>query len=124
MGEGITLIMNMTKNTMVGMSVGTIVSIIAAAWIGLGIGRPLFASDLQVIEDSIEKLDKKTSVAILYLAKQSLESELRGAKRELRKDEDNDNIQEDIDVINGDIAEIASKITCYRTEDCEIENTI
>lgn len=115
---------NLSKNTMVGMSVGTLVSIVAALWIGLGIGRPLFASDLQVIEASIEKLDKKTSVAILHLAKQSLESELRGAKRELRKDPLNDDIEEDIDIISQDIDEIDDKITCYRTQGCEIEESV
>ncbi|MCZ6775249.1 MAG: hypothetical protein O7D34_02190 [Ignavibacteria bacterium] len=116
--------MSISKNTMVGMSVGTITAIIAAGWIGLGIGRPLFASDLVVIEESIERLDKKTSVAILNLGKQSLETELRGAKRELRKDPDNDNIGDDIDEIEGEIEDIDAKIICYRTVDCEMEDDV
>ena len=116
--------MSISKNTMVGMSVGTITAIIAAGWIGLGIGRPLFASDLIVIEESIEKLDKKTSVAILNLGKQSLETELRGAKRELRKDPENDDIEDDIDEINGEIDDIDTKIECYRIKGCEMEDDV
>lgn len=116
--------MSISKNTMVGMSIGTITAIIAAGWIGLGIGRPLFASDLVVIEESIDRLDKKTSVAILNLGKQSLETELRGAKRELRKDPNNDNIEDDIDEIEGEIEDIDAKIVCYRTTDCEMEDDV
>ena len=109
---------------MVGASVGTIVAVIAAIWMGLGIGRPLFASDLKVIEESIARVDKKMSVAVLTLAKQNLESELRGAKRELRQDPNNGNIEEDIDVIEGDIEDIEEKVKCYRTKGCEVEDEV
>lgn len=113
-----------TKNTVVGVSLGTLVAIIAAAWSLSGLGRPLFAADLAQIEASIAGLDKKTSVAVLNLAKQNLQSELRGAKRELRQDPNNADIEDDIDEIEDGIEEIDDKITCYRTAGCEMEDDV
>ena len=105
------------KNTVVGVSVGTLVSVVAFVWMASGLGRPVFASDL-------EKLDKKISVAVLDLARQNLQSELRGAKRELRQDPNNDDIEEDIDDIEDEIEEIDDKIECYRTKGCELEGEV
>lgn len=112
------------KNTVVGVSLGTIVVAIVFVWTMLDIGRPLFASDLVRIEQRIETLDKKNSVAVLNLAKQNLQSELRGVKRELRKDPDNGNIEEDIDKIKDEIEDIDDKIDCYRTKSCEMEEDL
>ena len=112
------------KNTVVGVSVGTLIAAIFAIWMVSGLGRPLFASDLVVIEESIENLDKKTSVAVLNLAKQNLQSELRGAKRELRQDPENGDIEDDIGVIEDEIEEIDTKIDCYRRKDCDMEEDV
>lgn len=112
------------KNTVVGVSVGTLVAAIFAIWMASGIGRPLFASDLVAIEQSIESLDKKTSIAVLSLAKQNLQSELRGAKRELRLDPNNGDIEDDIGTIEDAIEEIDSKIDCYRRSNCDMEEDV
>jgi len=112
------------KNTVVGVSLGTLVAAIFAIWMASGIGRPLFASDLVAIEESIENLDKKTSVAVLNLAKQNLQSELRGANRELRVDPQNGDIEDDITVIEDEIKEIDTKIDCYRRKDCDMEEDV
>lgn len=112
------------KNTVVGVSVGTLIAAIFAIWMVSGLGRPLFASDLVVIEHSIEKLDKKTSIAILNLAKQNLQSELRKTVREFRLDPNNGDIEDDIAVIEDDIKEIDTKIDCYRRKDCDMEEDV
>ncbi|KKL74019.1 hypothetical protein LCGC14_2069090 [marine sediment metagenome] len=112
------------KNTVVGVSVGTLVAGLFAIWMVSGIGRPLFASDLVIIEQSIERLDKKTSVAVLNLAKQNLQTELRGIKRELRLDPNNGDIEDDVVVIENEIKEIDTKIDCYRRKDCDMEEDV
>ena len=124
MGQSVSMNKPLTKNTVVGVSLGTIVAATIAIWTILGIGRPLFASDLQRIEQSIASLDAKTSVGVLNLAKQNLQSELRSAKRELRLDPSNGDIEEDIDEIEDDIEDIDDKIDCYRTKGCEMEDDI
>lgn len=124
-----------TKNTVVGMSLGTITVIVVFIWTALGIGRPLFASDLERIEDKIdgyqqsteEKIDgyeTGTAIQILNIRKAALKSELREAKRDSRRNPDDDDAMEDVDEISDDIAELDAKIVCYRTEGCEVETSI
>lgn len=109
------------KNTVVGLSLGSILAGVVVIWTMLGIGRPLFASDLAQINQSIGALDTKTSVAFLNISKQGLKTELRQAKRELRENPDDGGLEDDIDDIEGDIKDIEEKIKCHRTADCEVE---
>jgi len=109
-----------TKNTMVGMSVGTLLTIIVLVWTASGIGRPLFAADLARIEDKIDSYQTGTAIQILNIRKSALQSDLREAKRDQRRNPDDDDAMDDVDDIEGDIADIDKKITCYRTVGCEV----
>lgn len=113
-----------TKNTMVGMSLGSFIVIIAFVWTALGIGRPLFASDLVRIEDKIDGYQASTAVQILTIRKEALQSDLREAKRDARRNPDDDRSADDVDEITDDIKVLDAKIVCYRTEGCEVEPAI
>jgi len=105
----------LTKNTVVGVSIGTLCSIILAVWVASGIGRPLFAADLTRIEDKIDDYQTGTAIQILNIRKAALQSELREAKRGARRDSDDDDAVDDVEDIGDDITEQEAKIVCYRT---------
>jgi len=119
------------KNTVVGVSVGTLLTIVVVVWTALGIGRPLFASDLVRIEEKIdayqtstaEKIDDyqtSTAVQILYIRKEALQSELREAKRDLRRNGEDEDAADDVDQIESDIDDLDTKIACHRTVGCNV----
>ncbi len=114
----------LTKNTVVGVSLGTLCSIVIAAWVASGIGRPLFAADLDRIEGKIDDYQTGTAIQILNIRKAALKSELRDAKRDARRNPEDDDAADDVEEISDDISELDAKIVCYRTEGCEVENTI
>lgn len=116
------------KNTVVGVSVGTLFAIFLSVWTILGIGRPLFASDLKSIAHDIDSLvaviDKNqtsTAIQILSIRKEALQTELRSARREARLMPGDPGAMEDIRAIEDDIADIDQKILCYRTVTCIVE---
>ena len=113
-----------TRNTFVGMSIGTLVTIIVVIWSASGIGRPLFAADMNRIEEKIDAYQKNTAVQILSIRKDALQSELRDAKRDVRRNPDDEDAAEDIDEIESAIGEIDTKIVCHRTEGCKVEGEI
>ncbi len=113
-----------TKNTVVGMSLGSLTIVIVFVWTALGIGRPLFAADLERIEDKIDGYQTNTSIQILNIRKEALKSDLRAAKRDARRNPDDDDADDDVDEISDDIKELDAKIVCYRTEGCEVEPAI
>ena len=113
-----------TRNTFVGMSVGTLVSIIVVIWGASGIGRPLFAADLNRIEQKIDAYQTNTAVQILNIRKSALQSELREAKRDVRRNPDDEDAAEDVDEIETDIDELDSKINCHRSKGCTVENDV
>lgn len=113
-----------TKNTMVGMSVGTFVTIVVIIWTAAGIGRPLFASDLKRIEEKIDSYQVNTAVQILNIRKAALNSELREARRDARRNPSDDDAAEDVEEIEADINDIDAKIVCHRTEGCTVEAEI
>ncbi len=113
-----------TKNTMVGMSVGTFFTIVVIIWTALGIGRPLFASDLQRIEEKIDTYQTSTAVQILSIRKAALNSELREARRDARRNPEDDDAADDVEEIESDISDIDAKIACHRTEGCTVETEI
>jgi len=116
------------KNTVVGLSLGTIIAIVAFVWTAMGIGRPLFASDLKSISHDIETLvsvidsnQTSTAIQILNIRKSALQSELRAARRELRASTGDQNVADDVHAIEAQIQEIDQKILCYRTVNCIVE---
>lgn len=111
---------HITKNTQISVGLGTFVVIFVTVWAALGIGRPLFASDLQVIERKIDLYQIGTAVQILNIRKAALESDLRVAKRDLRRNPNDDDAADDVDTIQRDIAECDAAILCHRTVDCEV----
>lgn len=124
-----------TKNTVVGMSLGTITVIIVFVWTALGIGRPLFASDLERIENKIdgyqhsteEKIDwyqTSTAIQILSIRRAALQAELREVKRDVRRNPDDGDAMDDADEITDEIKELDVRIACYRTEGCEVGDSI
>ena len=113
-----------TKNTMLGMSVGTCCMIIVIVWSAAGIGRPLFASDLDRIEDKIDAYQTNTAVQILSIRKEALESDLRAASRDARRNPEDDDALDDVEEIKSDIKDIDTKITCHRTKGCTVEADI
>jgi len=113
-----------TKNTVVGMSIGTLLTIIVGLWAASGIGRPLFAADLNRIEQKIDSYQSSTAVQILNIRKSALQSELREAKRDVRRNPDDEDAAEDVDEIESDITELDTKIACHRTDGCRVENEI
>ncbi len=110
-----------SQNTMVGASLGTIAVIVVFTWSALGIGRPLFAADLERIEDKIDAYQTTTAVQILGIRKEALQSELRAVKRDLRSNPDDVDAAEDVDEIEGDIDDLDERIKCHRTEGCQVE---
>lgn len=112
-----------SKNTVVSVSVGSLLAIVLSLWTLSGIGRPLFAADLERIERKIDTYQTSTAVQILSIRKSALQSELRQAEREMRKTPDDDTA-EDIKKIESDIKDIDAKITCHRTIHCRVENDI
>ena len=116
--------MEITKNTVVGVSIGTLAAIIVFIWTALGIGRPLFAADLERIEKKIDTYQTTTAVQILNIRKEALKSELRAAKRDVRSNPSDTNAAEDVDDIEGDIKDLDTRIACHRTEGCEVEAEI
>ncbi len=113
-----------SKNTVVSISMGSALALIVTIWTVAGIGRPLFAADLARIEDKIDAYQTNTAVSILNIRKEALQSELREAKRDARRNPDDDNAAEDVDEIEDDIDEIDDKIECHRTENCQVESDI
>ena len=113
-----------TKNTVVGASIGTIVLVIMSLWTILGIGRPLFASDLKVIEKKIDAHQVTIAVQILSIRKDALQSDLRTAERDVRHNPTDDAAADDVSDIKSDIKEIEKKIDCHRTKGCEVEREI
>ncbi len=111
-----------TKNTVVGLSIGTIFTIISIIWIAAGIGRPLFAADLERIENKIDDYQTTTAIQILDIRKSALQSELRVAEREVRHNPQDDDAVEDVKEIESDIKEIDTKITCHRTNGCKVRS--
>ena len=109
-----------TKNTVVGISLGALASMLGAAWAISGIGRPLFAADLQVIERKIDLYQTGTAIQILNIRKAALETELRKAKRDLRRNQDDDDAAEDVDKIQSDIKKLDADILCHRSVGCEV----
>lgn len=112
------------KNTVVGLSLGTVITGIVFIWTVFGIGRPLFAIDLLRIEEKIDGYQTSTAIQILNIRKAALQSELREAKRDVRRNSDDDDAAEDIDEIQSDIDDLEAKIACYRTAGCEVENDV
>ncbi len=113
-----------TKNTFVGMSLGTLAVIIVAVWSASGIGRPLFAADMDRIEKKIDAYQTNTAVQILSIRKDALQSELRDAKRDVRRNPEDEDAAEDIDEIESAIGELDTRIACHRTVGCRVENPI
>ena len=113
-----------TKNTFVGMSIGTLITILVVVWSASGIGRPLFAADLNRIEQKIDAYQTNTAVAILSIRKSALHSDLREAKRDLRRNPQDEDAAEDVDEIQTDIKELDTKIACHRTSGCRVENDL
>jgi len=111
---------HITKNTKISVGLGTFVVVFVSVWTALGIGRPLFASDLQVIEKKIDFYQISTAIQILKIRKGALQTELRKAKRDLRRNPDDDDAVDDIDKIQRDLAECDAAILCHRTEGCEV----
>ena len=109
-----------TKNTVVCISFGGLASILAAAWTISGIGRPLFAADLQGIERKMDLYQIGTAVQILNIRKAALETELRKANRDLRRDPNDFDAAEDVDTIVSEITRIDADILCHRTDGCEV----
>lgn len=115
---------DITKNTMVGMSIGTLLTLVLIAWSASGVGRPLFAADLSRIESKIDAYQTTTAVQILQIRKAALRSEMRQAKRDVRSDPGDSDAVEDVDEIESDIEDINDRIACHRTEGCEVESEI
>lgn len=113
-----------SKNTMLSVSLGTVATIIVVIWTALGIGRPLFASDLLRIEEKIDGYQTSTAIQILHIRKEALLSDLRKARRDLRRNGDDVDSAEDVDDIESDIADVDAKIVCHRTEGCTVEADI
>ncbi len=113
-----------TQNTVIGLSVGTIAAIVVGGWTMLGIGRPLFASDLEQIRQQLATYQTTTAIEILINRKASLKSELRQASRDLRNDPNDRIAQEDIEEIRNAIEEIDQKIRCHRTTGCRVERIL
>ena len=113
-----------TKRTMINASLGTIVTAIIVIWTASGIGRPLFAADLQRIESKIDSYQTSTAVQILNIRKEALKSDLRAARRDLRKNPADTNAMEDIDEIKSEIDDLDERIKCHRTVGCEVEGEI
>lgn len=113
-----------TKNTMVRTSIGSLVTILLIVWAASGIGRPLFASDLNRIEEKIDAYQTNTAVQILSIRKEALKSDLRQANRDLRRNPGDDDAADDVAEINSDIKDIETKITCHRTQGCTVEADI
>ena len=111
---------SITKNTVACVSLGGLASIVATVWMISGIGRPLFAADLQVIERKIDLYQIGTAVQILNIRKSALETELRKAKRDLRRNPDDDDAAEDVDKIESELTQLDADILCHRTEGCEV----
>jgi len=109
-----------SKNTMVSASVGSICILIGIVWTALGIGRPLFASDLEFVVKKIDNYQISTAIQILYIRKAALETELREVKRDLRRNPEDNHAAEDIDKIQSDIEQCDAAILCHRTEGCEV----
>lgn len=110
-----------TKNTMVGMSIGTLATVVAIVWTAAGIGRPLFASDLQRIEEKIDGYQTNTAVQILIIRREALESDLRVAHRYARDNDREPDTLIVVDEIEANIKNINAKILCYRTNGCKVE---
>lgn len=108
------------KNTVVGISVGTILSVVVVIWAALGIGRPLFAADLERIESKIDSYQTSTAVQILSIRKEALNSELRAARRDLRADPSDQKAMRDIDDIKTEIDDLNERIKCHRTAGCDV----
>jgi len=123
--------MNLSKNTVISGSIGTVCALVAGLWAMSGIGRPLFAADMhdfqqavvELVEASTKQyqvLDTKTSISFLEIQKGTLQTELRALRRELRGDPGDLDLPDDIDEIEEDIEDINTIITCHRTIGCTV----
>jgi len=110
-----------SKNTIVSVSLGTISAAICTAWLVLGIGRPLFASDLERIERKIDSYQTNTLVQILIIRREALESDLRVAHRYARDNGREPDTLIVVHEIEADIKVIDAKILCHRTKGCKVE---
>ena len=110
-----------TKNTFVGVSLGTLLSIIVVAWSLSGIGRPLFAADLERIERKIDSYQTNITVQILMIRREALESDLRVAHRYARDNGREPDTLIVVHEIEADIKVIDAKILCHRTKGCKVE---
>jgi hypothetical protein len=63
-------------------------------------------------------------VQILSIRKAALQSELREAKRDVRRNPDDEDAAEDVDEIESDITELDTKIACHRTNGCKVETDL
>ena len=113
-----------SKQTMLNASLGTIGTAIIIIWTASGIGRPLFAADLQRIESKIDSYQTSTAVQILSIRKEALKSELRAARRDLRSNPADTKAMDDIDDIKSLIDDLDERIKCHRTAGCEVEGEI
>ena len=113
-----------SKNTVVSISVGSLLVILLSLWTLSGIGRPLFAADLARIETKIDSYQTNIAVQILSIRKSALRSELRQVNRELRTSPQDNGAADDIKKIENDIKDIDAKITCYRSTNCRVESEV
>ena len=113
-----------SKNTVVSISVGSLLVILLSLWTLSGIGRPLFAADLARIETKIDAYQTNIAVQILSIRKSALRSELRQVNRELRNSSEDNGAADDIKKIENDIKDIDAKITCYRSINCRVESEV
>jgi len=113
-----------TRNTFVGVSLGTLVTVVTVIWAGSGIGRPLFAADLERIEKKIDTYQTSTAIEILSIRRSALQSELREVTRDLRRNPDDEDAAEDVTKIETDIKELNTKIDCHRSAVCTVEADI
>lgn len=113
-----------SKRTMINASLSTIGTAIIIIWTASGIGRPLFAADLERIEAKIDSYQTSTAVQILHIRKEALKSELRAARRDLRNDATDTGAMDDIDDIRSEIDDLDERIKCHRTAGCEVEGEI
>ena len=113
-----------TKNTVVGVSLGTLVPMLFALWAISGLGRPLFASDLKSIEEKIDTYQASTAIQMLNIRKSALQSELRTARRDARENREDTRAQADVDFIEDQIEDVEDKILCHRTKGCTVEDDV
>jgi hypothetical protein len=108
--------MAITKNTMVGMSLATMLTFVGAIYMASGF-----------IQNKVGLIDANAS-GVAYLSQQrvqdivrTLQSDLRELRYELRADPDNEYILKDIEEIQDDLEYYKEILDCLRSgkSDCE-----